>query len=906
MTMENEKNLSKVYEPQNVEEKWYQVWETEGYFHAEANEVLQQKKAAGEAQTFSIVMPPPNVTGSLHLGHALDNTLQDILTRWRRMQGYHTLWLPGTDHAGIATQAKVEEQLAKEGISKYDLGREKFLERVWAWKKQYGGHITKQLRKLGTSCDWSRERFTFDAGCSRAVQEVFIRLYEKGLIYQGNYIINWCPKCQTTISDIEVEHEPHTGKIWHIRYPVVDSEGVNTGEYIVVATTRPETMLGDTAVAVHPKDERYQALVGKKLRLPLTDRIIPIITDEYVDKTFGTGAVKVTPAHDPNDFEMGLRHNLEQITVLDRQAVMNEHAGKYQGLERYTAREQIVAELAGQGFLVKVEDHEHAVGQCYRCDTVIEPMVSKQWFVKMKPLAEPAIQAVLEGRIKFVPERFTKIYLNWLENIRDWCISRQLWWGHRIPVWYCQDCQEVICVKEEPVKCLRCGSHNLVQDKDVLDTWFSSGLWPFSTMGWPDDTATLRCYYPTSVLVTGRDIIFFWVARMIFMGLEFMPEVPFREVFIHGLVLDAQGRKMSKSLGNGIDPIEVIEQYGADTLRFMLITGNTPGNDLRFQMERLEATRNFANKIWNASRFALMNLEDYQQVVQLEEQQEGIDSKYDLADRWIRSRFNRTAAEVTRNLSRYDLGEAGRVLYEFIWNEFCDWYIEMVKPRLYGKETAESRRTAQAVLADTLRGTMELLHPFMPFITEEIWQHLPHQGKTIMRAAWPQGEKATLDEQAEAEMTVVMEVVKAIRNLRSEMNVSPGKKAEAVLLAQNEEALAALQNGESYIRNLAGLSQVKMLLSSPEKPRQAVTAVVSGVEVYLSLKGLVDIEKELARLEKEKGVLDKEIARLEAKLQNQSFLAKAPHNIVKKEKDKLADYLLKKEAIQERIVTLGS
>lgn len=906
MTMENEKNLSKVYEPQNVEEKWYQVWETEGYFHAEANEALQQKKAAGEAQTFSIVMPPPNVTGSLHLGHALDNTLQDILSRWRRMQGYHTLWLPGTDHAGIATQAKVEEQLAKEGISKYDLGREKFLERVWAWKKQYGGHITKQLRKLGTSCDWSRERFTFDAGCSRAVQEVFIRLYEKDLIYQGNYIINWCPKCQTTISDIEVEHEPHTGEIWHIRYPVVDSEGVNTGEYIVVATTRPETMLGDTAVAVHPKDERYQALVGKKLRLPLTDRIIPIITDEYVDKAFGTGAVKVTPAHDPNDFEMGLRHNLEQITVLDRQAVMNEHAGKYQGLERYAAREQIVAELAGQGFLVKVEDHEHAVGQCYRCDTVIEPMVSKQWFVKMKPLAEPAIQAVLEGRIKFVPERFTKIYLNWLENIRDWCISRQLWWGHRIPVWYCQDCQEVICAKEEPVKCVRCGSHNLVQDKDVLDTWFSSGLWPFSTMGWPDDTATLRCYYPTSVLVTGRDIIFFWVARMIFMGLEFMPDVPFREVFIHGLVLDAQGRKMSKSLGNGIDPIEVIEQYGADTLRFMLITGNTPGNDLRFQMERLEATRNFANKIWNASRFALMNLEDYQQVVQLEEQQEGIDSKYDLADRWIRSRFNRTAAEVTRNLSRYDLGEAGRVLYEFIWNEFCDWYIEMVKPRLYGKETAESRRTAQAVLADTLRGTMELLHPFMPFITEEIWQHLPHQGKTIMRAAWPQGEKATLDEQAEAEMTVVMEVVKAIRNLRSEMNVSPGKKAEAVLLAQNEETLAALQNGASHIRNLAGLSQVNMLLSSPEKPQQAVTAVVSGVEVYLSLKGLVDIEKELARLEKENGILDKEIARLEVKLQNQSFLVKAPHNVVEKEKAKLADYLLKKEAIQERIVTLGS
>ncbi len=932
MTMENEKKLSTVYEPQNVEEKWYQVWEKEGYFHAEANEELRKRKAVGEAQTFSIVMPPPNVTGSLHLGHALDSTLQDILTRWRRMQGYHTLWLPGTDHAGIATQAKVEEQLGKEGLSKYDLGREKFLERVWAWKKQYGGHITKQLRKLGTSCDWERERFTLDEGCSQAVQEVFVRLYEKGLIYQGNYIINWCPKCQTTISDIEVEHEPHTGKIWHIRYPVLDDDGATTGEYLVVATTRPETMLGDTAVAVHPEDERYQGLVGKKLRLPLTGRIIPVIADDYVEREFGTGAVKVTPAHDPNDFEMGLRHNLEQITVLNRQAVMNEQAGSYQGLDRYEARKRVVADLETQGFLVKVEEHEHAVGQCYRCDTVIEPMVSKQWFVKMKPLAEPAIQAVLDGRIRFVPERFTKIYLNWLENIRDWCISRQLWWGHRIPVWYCQDCQEVICTKEEPAKCPRCGSAKLERDTDVLDTWFSSGLWPFSTQGWPEETETLGCYYPTSVLVTGRDIIFFWVARMIFMGLEFRPEVPFRDVFIHGLVLDAQGRKMSKSLGNGIDPIEVIEQYGADTLRFMLITGNTPGNDLRFQMERLEATRNFANKIWNASRFALLNLADYQEAGQAEEKENrentenaentvemgksagagimaGVEKTVEdtaegpLADRWIRSRFCRTAEEVTRNLERYDLGEAGRVIYEFMWNEFCDWYIEMVKPRLYGKETAASRRTAQTVLAATLRGTLELLHPFMPFITEEIWQHLPHQGKTVMLAPWPQGKEAELDEQAETEMTVVMEVVKALRNLRSEMNVSPGKKAEAVLIAQNEAALAALQHGEGYLLNLAGLSQVTILLSASEKPEQAVTAVVSGVEVYLSLKGLVDLEKEQARLEKEKANLEKEIARLEGKLQNQGFLAKAPGEVIEKEKGKLADYRTKKEAILERIAS---
>ena len=904
--MENEKNLSTVYEPQNVEEKWYQLWEKEGYFIAGANEELLKKKATGEAETFSIVMPPPNVTGFLHLGHALDNTLQDILTRWRRMQGYHTLWLPGTDHAGIATQAKVEEQLAKEGLSKCDLGREKFLDRAWAWKRQYGGRITQQLRKLGTSCDWSRERFTMDEGCSEAVRDVFVSLYEKGLIYQGNYIINWCPKCQTTISDIEVEHEIHAAKIWHLRYPVIDEAGENTGEYIVVATTRPETMLGDTAVAVHPEDERYKALVGKKLRLPLMGRIIPIVADDYVDREFGSGAVKITPAHDPNDFELGLRHNLEQITVIDRKGFMNELAGRYEGLERLEARERVVTDLEAQGFLVKIEDYEHSVGQCYRCNTVIEPLISKQWFVKMKPLAEPAIQAVLDGRIKFVPERFTKIYLNWLENIRDWCISRQLWWGHRIPVWYCQDCDEVICRKEEPAKCPRCGSAKLEQDTDVLDTWFSSGLWPFSTQGWPEETDTLRCYYPTSVLVTGRDIIFFWVARMIFMGLEFMPDVPFREVFIHGLVLDAQGRKMSKSLGNGIDPIEVIEQYGADTLRFMLITGNTPGNDLRFQTERLEATRNFANKIWNASRFALMNLADYEETPEGAAGNGAGKDAYTLADRWIRSRFNRTAEEVTRNLERYDLGEAARVIYEFIWNEFCDWYIEIVKPRLYGKEFAESRRTAQAVLANTLRGTMELLHPFMPFITEEIWQHLPHQGKTVMLAPWPQADEALLDEEAEAEMTVVMEAVKALRNLRSEMNVAPGKKAEAVLLAQNEAALAALRHGEDYLRNLAGLSQLTIQLSTPEKPEQAVTAVVSGVEVYLSLKGLVDIEKELARLEKEKGNLDKEIARLEGKLQNQGFLAKAPAEVIAKEKEKLADYRTKKEALLERIASLGN
>jgi len=882
-------DLAKTYDPSQVEEKWYGFWEKNGFFHAEANDEVKKAREAGK--TFSIVMPPPNVTGSLHLGHALDNTLQDILIRWRRMQGYHTLWLPGTDHAGIATQARVEEQLATENLSKHDLGREKFLERVWEWKEQYGGRITKQLRKLGTSCDWKRERFTLDEGCSRAVREVFVRLFEKGLIYRGDYIINWCPKCQTTISDIEVEHEPRKGKLWYIRYPAIGSD-----EAVTVATTRPETMLGDTAVAVHPQDERYSRLVGRMVLLPLMDRPIPVIADEYVDREFGTGAVKVTPGHDPNDFEMGLRHNLEQITVLDSQARMNENAGPYRGLDRYEARERIVRDLKSLGLLVKEEEHEYSVGQCYRCDTVVEPRISKQWFVRMKPLAKPAIECVQDGRIRFVPERFTKIYLNWMENIRDWCISRQLWWGHRIPVWYCQDCGELICSREEPKSCPRCGKNRLEQDPDVLDTWFSSGLWPFSTMGWPDQTTELECYYPTSVLVTGRDIIFFWVARMIVSGVEFMRDVPFREVFIHGLVLDALGRKMSKSLGNGVDPIEVIEQYGADTLRFMLVTGNTPGNDLRFQTERLEGVRNFANKIWNASRFTLMNLADYDASF--------VPRQFTLADRWIRSRFNRAALEVTRNLERYELGEAARVLYDFLWDEFCDWYIEIVKPRLYGKDTAESKKTAQHVLARTLRQTMELLHPFMPFITEEIWQKLPHEGRTVMLASWPAGEAGELDEAAERQMSLVMEVVRAIRNLRSEMNVPPGKKAEVILVPHNDEAAGALQAGREYVINLANASQLVVLSGPGEKPVQAVASVTGGAAVYLPLKGLVDIEKELARLHKELANCEQEIKRLEGKLSNPGFTSRAPAEVVEKERDKLRDCLKRKETIEERIAVL--
>jgi valyl-tRNA synthetase len=878
--MTEEFKMEKVYDPQNVEGKWYPYWEKNGYFHSEVDE---------SKKPFSIVMPPPNVTGALHLGHAIDNTIQDILTRFKRMQGYNTLWLPGTDHAGIATQAKVEEQLAKEGTNRHELGREKFLERVWEWKEQYGGRITQQLRRIGASCDWSRERFTMDEGCSKAVREVFIDLYNKGLIYRGNYIVNWCPHCHTTISDIEVEHVDREGHLWHLRYPVKDSE-----EFLVVATTRPETMLGDTAVAVHPEDERYQHLLGKTIILPLVNREIPIIADEYVDREFGTGAVKITPAHDPNDFEMGLRHKLPGIAVMDKEARMNENAGKYQGMERYAARKEIVKDLDALGVLVKVDPHQHAVGECYRCSTVIEPMVSKQWFVKMEPLTKPAMDVVREGMLEFVPDRFAKIYLGWLENIRDWCISRQLWWGHRIPVWYCEDCGAEICAKEDPDVCPKCGSKHLRQDPDVLDTWFSSGLWPFSTMGWPDETPEVKQFYPTSVLVTGRDIIFFWVARMIFTGLEFMKEVPFKKVMIHGLILDAQGRKMSKSLGNGVDPIEVIDQYGADTLRFMLITGNTPGNDMRFHPERLEATRNFANKIWNASRFVLLNLQDYEEAPR---------GELELADRWILSRYEATAQAVTEAMDRFDLGEAGRLLYEFIWNEFCDWYIELAKGRLYDKEHPEARQTVQSVLLEVLEGTMRLLHPYMPFITEEIWQNLPVNGESIMIQSWPEvsGYK---NESVEKRMNLIMEVIKSIRNIRAEMNVQPGKKAEIILVALETENREILEVGKESIRHLAGGSQVDVVSSLESKPAQAASAVLDGVEVYLPLRGLLDLDKEIARVEKEIAQALQEKSRLEGKLNNPSFTAKAPEQVVAKEREKLEGINARINALQARFSEL--
>ena len=884
--------VAKVYNPQEVEEKWYAYWTEHKYFRAKVDQ---------DKPPYCIVIPPPNVTGKLHLGHALNNTLQDILVRYHRMKGDDTLWVPGMDHAGIATQVKVEEELAKQGLSKYDLSREEFLERVWAWKEEYGGAIIKQLKKLGASCDWDRERFTMDEGCSRAVREVFVRLYKKGLIYRGSYLINWCPKCATTISDIEVEHEEREGRLWHIRYPLADGGG-----YVQVATTRPETMLGDTAVAVHPDDERYKDLVGKKVILPLMNREIPIVADEMVDQQFGTGAVKVTPAHDINDFEVGMRHNLPQITVIGFAAEMTEAAGAYAGLDRYECRKKILEDLKAGGYLVGEEVHHHAVGACYRCDTVIEPLISKQWFVRMQPLAAPAIKAVKDGEIRFVPERFTKIYLNWLENIRDWCISRQLWWGHRIPVWYCQACGEEIAEVTEPEVCPKCGSKDLEQDPDVLDTWFSSALWPFSTLGWPEQTAELKHFYPTSVLVTARDIIFFWVARMIFMGLEFMQEPPFREVLIHGLVLDKYGKKMSKSRPEtNIDPLEVIEKYGTDTLRFTLATGTTLGQDQRFQMEKIEGVRNFANKIWNAARFILMNLEDYA-APDYSEEASSAEIKREkanlaLPERYILSRLQKITTEIGEMINRYDLGGAANLLYDFIWSEFCDWYIELAKTNL--KAEGRARRLTQEVLAHTFRRILQLLHPYMPFITEEIWQTLPHEGETLMLTPWPFADSDLQDESAEEEMNMLMGIVKAIRNIRAEVGVDPGRKVEAIFLATEEKARVIREN-QVYLENLAGLNKSALQPEKSEKPGKAMTAVVSGVEIFLPLAGMVDLDLEKQRLEKELAGLAAERKRLTGKLENKQFVAKAPPAVVEKERAKLAEVEINYEKIKARLEDL--
>lgn len=882
--MTEEHNIPKVYDPASVEKKWYEFWEKNRYFHAEPE---PGKKP------FSIVIPPPNITGKLHMGHALDNTLQDILIRWHRMMGDNTLWMPGYDHAGLATQIKVEEVLKKEeGKTRFDLGREEFVKRVWAWKEEYGDRIINQLKCLGISCDWERKRFTMDEGCSRAVRETFVSLFEKGLIYKGTRITNWCVNCHTALSDIEVEHEDTPGHLWYVRYPVVGEEDT----YLTIATTRPETIPGDTAVAVNPEDERYAKLIGKTLRLPILNREIPVIADSYVDTKFGTGAVKITPSHDPNDYEMGLRHNLPEIVVIGKDGVMTEEAGPFAGLERYECRKQIVARLKEEGYLVKIEEHSHAVGHCQRCHNIVEPLVSTQWFVKMQPLVKAAVDCVTDGRTQFVPERFTKNYTGWMENIHDWCISRQIWWGHRIPVWYCDDCGEMSASRTDLEKCPKCGSTHIHQDEDALDTWFSSALWPFSTMGWPDNTELLKQFYPTSVLVTGYDIIFFWVARMLIMGMEFMKEIPFEKVFIHGLVRDSQGRKMSKSLGNGIDPLEVIEKYGADTLRFMLITGNTPGNDMRFYWERVEGTRNFANKIWNASRFALMNMEGYDKDAEL--------APYTLADKWILSRLQDTVKDVTGLLERFELGEAGRAIYDFIWSEVCDWYIEIAKPRLYNKEAAAERATAQHVLATVLVSAMKLLHPYMPFITEEIYQCLPHEAESIMISKWPVADESLVDHEAERGMNAIMDSIKAIRNMRAEVNANPGKKIPAIMLV-SEDLREVVAHNDSYIKLLGGIDNLELRPLNGEKPENAMAAVVTGIEVYLPLAGLIDVEKETQRLSKELAAMEKDLQRAGGKLNNAGFLAKAPEDVIAKERAKYEELSGKIEAVKKRMAYLA-
>ncbi|OUO74344.1 valine--tRNA ligase [Anaeromassilibacillus sp. An250] len=847
------RELAKTYDPQEVEDRIYDFWLNGGYFHATVDP---------EKKPYTIVIPPPNITGQLHMGHAMDETLQDILIRWRRMQGYSALWLPGTDHASIATEAKIVEAMRQEGLTKEDLGREKFLERAWAWKEKYGGRIVEQLKKLGSSCDWGRERFTMDEGCNKAVREVFVRLYNKGLIYRGERIINWCPHCKTSISDAEVEFAEKDGNFWHIRYPFKDGSG-----YLELATTRPETMLGDTAVAVHPDDPRYKDIVGKMLILPLVGREIPVIADTYVEQDFGTGVVKITPAHDPNDFEVGLRHNLEIINVMNDDGSINENGGKFAGMPGLEARKQIVKELEEQGFLVRIEPIKHNVGSCYRCHTVVEPRVSKQWFVKMEPLAKPAIECVRDGRVRFIPERMEKIYFNWMENIKDWCISRQLWWGHRIPAWYCEDCGETIVAMDAPHTCPKCGSEKLHQDEDTLDTWFSSALWPFSTLGWPDQTEDLKYFYPTDTLVTGYDIIFFWVARMIFSGMEHMGEPPFKTVFIHGLIRDAQGRKMSKSLGNGIDPLEVIAQYGADALRFTLVTGNSPGNDLRFSQEKVEASRNFANKIWNASRFILMNIDGHDVPNQLPE-------KLALEDKWIVNQFNQVVKEVTDNLEHFEIGIAVQKLYDFLWDELCDWYIEIAKIRLQSSDE-EAAQTARQVLVWVMTGTLQLLHPFMPYITEEIWQSLPHEGESIMVSKWPVYEEAHCFQQAASDMQSIMDVIRAVRNRRSEMNVPPSRKTHLYIATAAEKVF---QEGAPIIERLAFANGVE--IGPAFEIEGAVNIVTSGAKAYIPMDELVDKKAELARLTKELESAQKQYATTQQKLSNEKFLSKAPENVV--------------------------
>lgn len=884
-----EKELAKTYNPKDIEDKLYQKWLDKKYFHAEVD---RSKKP------FTIVIPPPNITGQLHMGHALDNTLQDILIRFKRMQGYNALWQPGTDHASIATEVKIIEQMRKEGIEKEDLGREGFLERAWQWKEEYGGRIISQLMKLGSSCDWDRERFTMDDGCNDAVRKVFVKLYEEGYIYKGSKIINWCPVCHTSISDAEVEHEEQAGHFWHIRYPIAGEEG-----YVEIATTRPETMLGDTAVAVHPEDERYQHLIGKNVILPIINKEIPVVADEYVDKEFGTGVVKITPAHDPNDFEVGKRHDLPEVNIMNDDATINQNGGKYAGMDRYEARKAIVKELQELGLLVKVEEHSHNVGTHDRCHVTVEPMIKPQWFVRMDELIKPAVEAVKSGEVEIIPDRFDKTYFNWTDNIRDWCISRQLWWGHRIPAYYCDSCGEVMVSEEEPSRCPVCASTNLRQDEDTLDTWFSSALWPFSTLGWPEKTEDLDYFYPTDVLVTGYDIIFFWVIRMIFSGYAHMGEKPFHTVLFHGLVRDAQGRKMSKSLGNGIDPLEVIDKFGADALRFTLITGNAPGNDMRFYWERVEASRNFANKVWNASRFIMMNLEKAHL-------QETIDEKLlTQADRWILSKSNTLVKEATDNLETFEIGIAAQKIYDFIWEEFCDWYIEMVKPRLYN-DADDTKVAALWTLQKVLTNSLKLLHPYMPFVTEEIFCTLQEmtglkETESIMISAWPEYNPAWEFARDTESIELIKQAVKGIRNVRSEMNVPPSRKATVIVVSDNERIREIFTESRVFFATLGFAGEVIVQKDKSGISEDAVSTVIAGAQIYIPFADLIDIDKEIERLNKEKERLEGELKRVKGMLSNPNFVSKAPESKIAEEKAKLEKYADMMNQVQERLQSLS-
>ena len=883
------KELAKTYDPKGMEDRIYQNWLDKKYFHAEVDH---------SKTPFTIVIPPPNITGQLHMGHALDNTMQDILIRYKRMQGYNALWQPGTDHASIATEVKIIETLKKQGIDKNDLGREKFLERAWDWKKEYGGRIISQLKKMGSSCDWDRERFTMDEGCNKAVTEVFVKMHEKGWIYKGSRIINWCPVCNTSISDAEVEYEEQAGHFWHIKYPLVDENGQpSETEFLEFATTRPETMLGDTAVAVNPKDERYTYLHGRSLWLPIVNKVIPVVEDDYVDMEFGTGVVKITPGHDPNDFEVGKRHNLPVINVLNDDATINENGGKYAGLDRYEAREKIVEELKSLGLLVKIEDYSHNVGTHDRCHTTIEPMVKQQWFVKMDELIKPAVEAVKSGEIELIPGRMEKTYFNWTDNIRDWCISRQLWWGHRIPAYYCQDCGETVVAAEAPTVCPKCGKNHFEQDPDTLDTWFSSALWPFETLGWPEMTEDLKYFYPTDVLVTGYDIIFFWVIRMIFSGYEQMKEKPFKTVLFHGLVRDDQGRKMSKSLGNGIDPLEIIDKYGADALRLTLITGNAPGNDMRFYMSRVEASRNFANKIWNASRFIMMNMPE-----------EGVkvnSPKLEPVDKWIISKLNTLVKEVTDNMDSFELGIAVQKVYDFIWDEFCDWYIEMVKPRLYNSEDADSKDAALWTLKTVLIDALKLLHPYMPFITEEIFDTLQDEEESIMISKWPEYTDARAFAKEEKEIEIIKEAVRGIRNVRTEMNVAPSRKAQVFVVSDKEDIIRAFNEGSIFFKSLAGASEISIQKDKAGIADDAVSVVIADATLYMPFAELVDISAELERLKKEEKRLEGELARVNGMLSNEKFVSKAPQAKIDEEKAKLEKYTQMMAQVKERIASLS-